>query len=143
MTNNCLLLLRIVEKLMDFEDSYLQDKGMNIAKMRILFMMKKSDKDLMPFHEMMDLALLKCSQPTFSRMMDAHEESGYINVVKSEEDARGKLASLTAQGVNLCNECMKKMNDVENILLKGLSKEEVSLLFYLLEKVHQNTVNKL
>jgi DNA-binding MarR family transcriptional regulator len=71
-----------------------------------------------------------------SRALKTLNAQGYVSFEKDEKDARSSLVNLTKSGVALHDKILKVALKREKILLQELTKEEISTLLVLLEKLN-------
>ncbi len=75
---------------------------------------------------------------TISGILDTMEKNNFIVRKASSNDARKKEIALTINSLNKHKEIEKKIANFENILLKGITKEEKDSFFKTLDKLKDN-----
>lgn len=88
--------------------------------------------------------LLKYSygdEASITRLVDRLEAKGYLNRVQSNEDKRKKMLTLTKEGKDLTEKLIICANEVNELLVKDLEKDESKELLNLLKKVHYSFDN--
>lgn len=79
--------------------------------------------------------------PSMTVALQKLEKSGYICKVKDENDQRITRIILTQEGKNQVDELKRVMEDMEEILYRGMSKEERLLLRRLMIEMRSNLLN--
>lgn len=75
---------------------------------------------------------------TITSTIQLMEKKGYICRESVEQDARLKKVLLTKKGIQTHEEMTKIIEQLDNSLLQGISKEEVAVLFRVLQKIREN-----
>lgn len=75
------------------------------------------------------------SSGTMTNRLQSLEKKKLIKRVDNPDDKRSLLVELTLKGIDLIDKAMLSHIELENELLKGLSKEELSVINILLKKV--------
>ena len=75
---------------------------------------------------------------TITSTIQLMEKKGYICRESVEQDARLKKVLLTKKGIQTHEEMTKIIEQLDNSLLQGISKEEVEVLFRVLQKIREN-----
>lgn len=75
---------------------------------------------------------------TASRFLQSLEQKGFINRVPVPEDARLKKLILTPKAVTGHNGIKEKIKVIENQATKGLTQEELSSFFSIIDKIKSN-----
>lgn len=83
-------------------------------------------------------AHLKIGRSSVTTVLNLMEKNGYVTRSLVDKDARLRKISLTEKGCAMNLRIRKIIDRMESSLLDGLSAEEQSLLFELLEKVRSN-----
>ena len=69
------------------------------------------------------------------------ESKNYINRQTNKKNQREKLITLTATGKTIINEMKSLQNEWNNILLSGITKEELDLFTNVAMKISKNATN--
>lgn len=78
------------------------------------------------------------TRSTVTGILQLMEKKGYILRVSVPSDARLKKILLTEKGEKLYHDVRDHVQSMENFLVKGMTKEEVEQLLFLLGKIKQN-----
>ena len=78
------------------------------------------------------------SVSTVTVLVDKLEENGYLQRRRSESDRRVTLVSLTEPGRSLSGSFLEISRTLEERVLRNLTREEVSVLDGLLERILEN-----
>lgn len=81
---------------------------------------------------------LEIRSSSATALLQRMEKKGFITRIPVPGDTRWKKIVPTQKAFDLRQRSMEKMKIVEDKALKGLTKEEVEILFSLLEKVGRN-----
>lgn len=81
------------------------------------------------------------SRPTASEILKTMERKELITRQPTQQDARLKKILLTDKSKEICYENEKIIQELEANLTRGFSKEELEMLFYLLDKLKKNIDN--
>lgn len=81
---------------------------------------------------------LKVKPSTANGILDRMEEKELVSRSVSDSDARQKLVTLTEKGKTLQERLRQNFDEMERVMLAGLSPEEQTLFFACLEHVIQN-----
>ncbi|MDF2908664.1 MAG: transcriptional regulator, MarR family [Herbinix sp.] len=73
---------------------------------------------------------------TATNTLQLLEKSGYISRVSVDEDARLKKILLTEKGIGICKVIRESISEVEGGLKNIYTTEELTELFYLLDKLY-------
>lgn len=80
-------------------------------------------------------------KPTITRRVHRLEELQIVKQIPGK-DRREKIIQLTELGETIYMECRKKINDLENSVMEGVTKEEQKAAFHILPKIQENLLNK-
>ena len=83
-------------------------------------------------------AHLKVSPSTANGILDCMEEKDLLRRSVSESDARKRLITLTEKGKSQQETLRRKFDETEQLMVKGLSREETAQLHTLLRRVMTN-----
>lgn len=81
---------------------------------------------------------LSLSKSTVSETLSVLSEAGYIEYVKSEEDARNKIIRITDRGLDLDHRVGEVVHRFEKNLQMGISQEELETFFSVIEHIRWN-----
>lgn len=83
-------------------------------------------------------AAFSVSRATASNMLQVMERKGLIKRVSVEHDARLKKLLLTEDARSMLERVERDVNEMEEMLIKGMSKEEVAVLMSYLDRIIGN-----
>lgn len=83
-------------------------------------------------------AAFSVSRATASNMLQVMERKGLIKRVSVEHDARLKKLLLTEDARSMLERVERDVNEMEETLIKGMSKEEVAVLMGYLDRIIGN-----
>ncbi|WP_052303156.1 MarR family winged helix-turn-helix transcriptional regulator [Carnobacterium sp. 17-4] len=75
---------------------------------------------------------------TTSKMLKSMEDKGLIKRISIEKDARVKKLQLSEKGQSLVEEVTREYQRIENLLIEGLTEEELEQFFKTIHKMQQN-----
>lgn len=75
---------------------------------------------------------------TTSKMLKSMEDKGLIKRISIETDARVKKLQLSEKGQSLVEEVTREYQRIENLLIEGLTEEELEQFFKTIHKMQQN-----
>lgn len=75
---------------------------------------------------------------TTSKMLKSMEDKGLIKRISIEKDARVKKLQLSEKGQSLVEEVTREYQRIENLLIEGLTEEELKQFFKTIYKMQQN-----
>lgn len=81
---------------------------------------------------------MRISHPTTVNILRLMKEKGFIETSTCEKDKRMKLVTLTGQEKSFVKEVIQGREQMEKLLVKGLSEEEQKDLRRYLQKMYQN-----
>ncbi len=76
-----------------------------------------------------------------SKILSSMEEDDYIKRIAVKEDARLKQIILGDEGKKLNAHIIKGKKDIQNMLLKGVEEEDLSIFYDVLDKITENAKN--
>ena len=112
----------------------LKELGIHPGQMPILQILK--DQDGCSQREI--AAKLEIKPPTVNVSIQRLEKSGVVYRKKDEKDQRITRVYLTDKGKEIVSQCMKRMEENEQILLKGFSDVEMCLIRRFFEQILKN-----
>ncbi len=120
-------------------DSQLRDQDLTCSQLRLLGYLdrnsgKATQKQLEDF--------LEVSHPTVVGIINRLEKNGYVESYFDENNKRSKIIVSGDKAVDLSKQARKQRKQTDEILLNGLSEEEVKELVRLLNIVYNNIKNK-
>ena len=86
--------------------------------------------------ELADLCMFDVT--TMSRTLDKMEQAGLIQRNKNPVSRRSHLISLTEKGKEKGKQVREEFNWLDEMLQKGLAREELETLYRILEKIEKN-----
>ena len=90
-----------------------------------------------------DLAIkMKTKDPSIARLLDRMERDGLIQRIKSKEDRRVTYVKLTNKGKTLKEELLPEGEIFSDILLNGISDEDLKTFQRVLDALVMNVSNK-
>lgn len=116
-------------------DTNLKDFDLTCSQLRILGYLNKNggrvtQKQLEDF--------LEVSHPTVVGLINRLEKNGFVRTYFDKENKRHKIVCEDERAVALSIQMEKQRDETEEILLRGLSAEEISELKRMLDIVHNN-----
>lgn len=120
-------------------DSQLRDQDLTCSQLRLLGYLdrnsgKATQKQLEDF--------LEVSHPTVVGIINRLEKNGYVESYFDENNKRSKIIVSGEKAIALSKQARKQRKQTDEILLNGLSEEEVKELVRLLNIVYNNIKNK-
>lgn len=82
------------------------------------------------------------TRSTVTGILKLMEKNGYIARTAVPEDARLKKLVLTEKGDAILQAVHEHRNEMERVLVNGMTEQEINILFELLEKLKQNLRDK-
>ena len=83
-------------------------------------------------------AAFKIRRSTATEILKAMERKKLIERVPSAADKRSKKILLTESAVAVCKENQRKISHTEELLMRGLSQDEIKVFFNVLQKIQRN-----
>ena len=83
-------------------------------------------------------AAFKIRRSTATEILKAMERKKLIERVPSTADKRSKKILLTESAVAVCKENQRKVARTEELLMRGLSQDEIKVFFTVLKKIQRN-----
>ena len=80
----------------------------------------------------------KIRRSTATGVLQLLEKNGYILREHVEQDARLKKLVLTDKAITVQKKIEKRITEVEKILVKGLTEEEIENFYSIIEKIKKN-----
>jgi len=81
---------------------------------------------------------MKIRKSTASELVSRLEKNGYVKTEKSQKDGRLKRLIVTEEGHAAYDRILQFLQEIDDRLVEGLSKEEVDTLVNLLNRLIQN-----
>jgi len=81
---------------------------------------------------------LNLRRATVSGVLQTMEKNGLIERITDSSDARVKRIILNSKAKNLFQEMEKEMVDIEEIVIRGIPKEELEVFSTVLDKMKNN-----
>ena len=128
------LIYRITNQLNRGLRERLKRSGINIARWRVLAVLK--DNDQMNIGQIVERTLIE--QPTVSRIVDQLEREGFALREISAEDSRFVQVTLTKLGEKAFKEIYPTATEHQEQALQGFSKQEIKNLIGYLERIQHN-----
>ena len=97
--------------------------GLNLSQTRILLYFDQNDNTALKMGDLADN--LKISLSTLSRQLQQKKTVSFITVKRSEKDS-SKIVLLNETGLQKIIQLKQVLNEIEESLLQGLSKQEVA-----------------
>jgi len=132
-----------IRKLVNFihrnvESFKIEDDKHHITKMHgmiIGFLNNAKDEDI--FQKDIEKKF-SMRRSTTSKMLKSMEDKGLIKRISIETDARVKKLQLSEKGQSLVEEVTREYQRIENLLIEGLTEEELEQFFKTIHKMQQN-----
>ena len=109
---------------------------LTLAQITVLMILSTSSEGRLSLKEIEHE--LGVAQSTTVGIVDRLEQKGFVRKLESPEDKRVKFVQITPEGLAPCSSTMVDMEAGMELLLRGLTKEERTLLDQLLQKVCKN-----
>ncbi|MBR5522122.1 MAG: MarR family transcriptional regulator [Akkermansia sp.] len=81
---------------------------------------------------------LGVSHTTVKGLLQRLEEKGFVRIAHDDADARVKNAYLTRKSAQMKNDMEQNVNDLHELMLQGISREERQQLAQILHKMYTN-----
>ncbi|MFW3455096.1 MarR family winged helix-turn-helix transcriptional regulator [Aerococcus viridans] len=81
---------------------------------------------------------MKIRKSTASELVSRLEKNGYVKTEKSQKDGRLKRLIVTEEGHEAHDRILQSLQEIDDRLVEGLSKEEVDTFVNLLNRLIQN-----
>ena len=129
------MLKQISDKLKVTADASLKDKNLTFSQARVLQYIssvggKASQKSI---EEYLDVA-----HPTVVGIVTRMEKSGFFVTYTDQSDKRNKIVELTDQARRISVELFKDIAAHEDMLLEGLTEDDIENLLRMLNIIHDN-----
>jgi len=128
------LIYRITNQLNRGLRKRLKRSGINIARWRVLAVLKDNGK--MNIGQIVERTLIE--QPTVSRIVDQLEREGLALREISDEDSRFVQVKLTESGEKAFREIYPTATEHQELALQGFTKQEIRDLISFLERIQTN-----
>ena len=122
------------------KDKSIKDKEITPTQMEILlYIFKNEDKDIYQ----KDLEnVLNLRRATVSGVLQTMEKNHLITRVTDIEDTRAKKIILNEETKNIFLRHLKQFEEIEKVIVDGISEEELEIFFEVIQKM-KNNVEKL
>ncbi len=110
----------------------LEKKGSTRIQWVAMYFLSKAEK---PLRQKELAALMNIQDPTLARLVDRMERDGMIRRIENQKDKRVKFLELTDAGKTKVEALMPDGEAFSNLLLDGVSKEELEVFERVLEKL--------
>lgn len=78
------------------------------------------------------------TNPTVNGILNRLENKNFIERVVSQVDARNKEINLTDKSILLINDMFKQAKNMENKMIAGIDKNELSIFYNVIKKIFNN-----
>ena len=119
----------------NFNDQ-LKDENLTFSQMSVLFYLIRNQDHKVSQKELCEA--LHSSHPTVIGLIDRLQEKDMVIRVVDEDNHKYKNILLTPKAVDILEKRKKHHEWMEDLLVKGMSKEEIKKLRQLLDKVYEN-----
>lgn len=122
------------------KDKSIKDKEITPTQMEILiYIFKNEDKDIYQ----KDLEnVLNLRRATVSGVLQTMEKNNLITRITDTEDTRAKKIILNEETKNIFLRHLKQFEEIEKVIVDGISEEELEIFFEVIQKM-KNNVEKL
>ena len=128
-----ILLLRKISKISDISE---YDQNVTLMQSRIIeFLIQNKDKEI--FQRDIE-KIFEIRHPTATKTLESMEKCGLIERHGIDYDARLKQIFLTEKALQIRQNVFKIFDRFETDMVKGLTKEELSAFFKIVDKVKHN-----
>ncbi len=127
------LIKQIHDELEKQANSALCSQNLTLMQMRVLMELEAVSEKQLSLKELE--YLLHVAQSTTAGIVVRLEQKGYVESYVDVNDRRVKRVSITASGLECCKNAKSHIKSMEAHLLSGLTEEEKSLFYNLLQKV--------
>ena len=134
--SNGLLLKRIHDSLEKKANNQLRPKDLTMMQIDVLMGLRGATEKQLSMKEIEQHFQL--AQSTIAGIVKRLEKKGFVESLGDISDKRIKLVRITSAGENCCEEAERYMNETEELLICGFSKEEKELFHTLLSRVAIN-----
>jgi MarR family transcriptional regulator, repressor for mepA len=131
-----LLIKRIDDAIGKVANKELEEKDVTFSQMHMLWTLKNTKGGTLTLKELEKS--LRLAQPTTLGIAKRLEEKGFVEGSFDYADKRTKYIKIAQKGKEICRSSKAHMDETEERLLKGLSKNERVLLYELLLKLYKN-----
>lgn len=135
-TPNGLLIKQIHDQFEKQSNNALRDKDLTMAQVFILIVLQKAVNQQLSMKELE--RHIGVAQSTIAGIISRLEQKGLVETFRDTTDKRIKLVHITPAGEACCAEADCHMNEADQMLLQGFSKEEQEMFNVLLTKAANN-----
>ena len=112
----------------------------NMTQFHIIMFLIKSDKDVNQKDLEIETGLKKAS---ITGIIDTLSEKGFVERVKAEDDRRKNYIRLTQKSLDLKKEIEHNVKEINEIMTKGISQEELNHFYDVIERIKENIADRL
>ena len=131
-----LLIKQIHDRLEKQANNALRPKDLTMMQVSILMALQKATEKQLPMKELE--RIFGVAQSTVAGIILRLEQKGFVEAFGDATDKRIKLAHITTAGELCCAEAAGHMNETEEALLYGFSREERKMFNALLVRAADN-----
>ena len=124
-----------IKKVSEDFNRRLECQGSTRIQWVAMYFLRRSEK---PLRQNDLAAMMNVKSPTLARLVDRMERDGLIKRVESEKDKRVNYLELTETGKNKVDELMPIGENFNQMLLNGITDEEIQVFHRVLEKMLGN-----
>lgn len=134
---SCGVLIKQIHDIMEKNaNNVLREEKLTVSQSGVLSILDEKEGKTATFKELEKE--FGVSQPTMVGILNRLEQKGLVDFLDDSEDKRIRKAHLTKKGEDKCKEGNKHMKAAEELLLKGLSDDEITEFNKLLLKVRKS-----
>ncbi|MFC2584463.1 MAG: MarR family winged helix-turn-helix transcriptional regulator [Lachnoanaerobaculum saburreum] len=134
---SCGALIKQIHDIMEKNaNNVLREEKLTVSQSGVLSILGEKEGKIATFKELEKE--FGVSQPTMVGILNRLEQKGLVEFLDDSEDKRIRKAHLTKKGEDKCKEGYKHMKVAEELLLKGLSDDEINEFNKLLLKVRKS-----
>jgi hypothetical protein len=122
---SCGVLIKQIHDIMEKSaNNVLREEKLTVSQSGVLSILGEKEGKIATFKELEKE--FGVSQPTMVGILNRLEQKGLVEFLDDAEDKRIRKAHLTQRGEDKCKEGYKHMKAAEELLLKGLSDDEIT-----------------
>lgn len=130
------LLKQINDRVEKNANNTLRAQDMTMSQLGALLELSRAPEGQLPLKELEKA--LYVAQSTMAGIISRLERKGFVEPLEDAADRRIKLARITPSGLELVRAAELHRAEMEEQLFRALTKEERSILYTLLKKVHDS-----
>ena len=134
--DNGLLFKQIHDSLEKRANNQLRPKDLTMMQIVVLMSLREMPEKQMSMKEIE--RHFQVAQSTVAGIVSRLGKKGFVEVTGDSSDKRIKLVRITAEGETCCEESEKAMQESEDLLMQGFTKEEKAVFHEMLMKVADN-----